>query len=533
MKKNILSLSSLLLAGALCMTTTSCKEEDSVEDLRLSQVLSATDFSMIANADLTVTVSWNLMFNANQYELIVSQDSTFEDKTQEAISQVYNVEYKKDDSHTIVSQKLDPETQYFARLQALSSDGAGGSKYVYARVTTIAEQILEPIQKSDIQYNSVNISWTPGEIVKEVEVINNSGDIVLKQTPTDAENAAGKMTISGLTAHTSYSVRLVSQTGKTRGIRTFTTLLDLSTATTITAAEGADGSWLTTIQSAPAGAVFALEGGDYITNSTLKITNDVVIAAKDITDMPILHTQLQIDNNASVYCYYIGLTADDATLFADQCFNYKSTGATGSLDVEGCDISGYAKGLVYINTSTIVNEINITGSVIHDIPCNGGDFIDSRSGSWNTLNFKDNTVENCFIARDFLRSKGTNFTGLSNIENNTFYNCGSGNANYRLFYTQNAGAVNNFKNNIVAGFNNKRGFYNNASYGVINASNNVYFECKNLTELADGNTESITFFDEGGLVLTATPFKDAANRDYTITDGNLRLKQVGASRWYE
>lgn len=534
MKKNILSIFTLLAVGAMSLVATSCKDEDSVQDLTLSQVLSATNLTIEANADLTVTVSWRLMMNADSYELTISQDETFADATQVAFTQTIAKEYRKGDYCSVTTPKLDPETKYYARVKACSNLGIADSRYVYADVTTIAEQIMNTIDKADITANSVIISWTAGEVVKEVQVINTDGEVVATKIPTDAEIAAGKMTIDGLSAHTSYTIRLVSTTDKTRGTRTFTTLLDLSSAIVITAAEGADGSWLSTIQNAAAGSVFALEPGDYTSDSNLKINNDVVIAAKDITNMPVLHTQIKIDNNASLYCYYISLTADDATAFKDQCFDFKSTGETGSLDAEGCEISGYAKGLIYINTATVVNEVNITSCFIHDIPCNGGDFIDSRSGSWNTLNFKDNTVVSSFIARDFLRSpKNSNSAGLSNVENNTFYNCGSGNANYRIFYTQIVGAVNNFNSNVVAGFNNKRGFSNNASFGTITASNNVYYDCKNLTELNDGNTESLVFFDETGQVLTATPFKDAENGDYSLTDDNLRLKKVGASRWYE
>ena len=538
MKKTIISFVALIAAGVMSFTTSSCKDADSVEDLRLTQALSPTSFKMVANADLTVTVSWSLMFNAAKYELIISQDQNFADKSQEAFSQVISYDYKKDTELSVTTQKLDPETQYYARLQAISADGTvTSSKYVYANVTTIAEQIMNAIAKSNIQSNSVTVTWTAGEVVKAIEVMTVDGTVEQTLMPSDAENQAGQMTITGLTSHTSYTIRLVSATGKTRGIRSFTTLLDLSGATIITQAQAADSSWVAAVEGAAAGTVFAFEGGnlEYGSAEALNINSNVVLAAKDITNMPILHTEFKVNNDASLYCYYLTLKAEGTVnTFPDQCFDFKSTGATGSLDVEGCDVSGYAKGLVYINAATVVNEINITGNLIHDIPCNGGDFIDSRKGSWNTLNFTDNTVVSCFIARDFLRSpKSSVAAGLSNVENNTFYNCGSGSANYRVFYTQISGAVNNFKSNVVAGFNNKRGFSNNTSYGTINVSNNVYFDCQNLTELADGNTEAIVFFDENGMVLTASPFRDADNGDFYLEDANMRLKKTGATRWFE
>lgn len=520
----------LLVFCGTSLMVTSCKDADNVKDLKLDQVLSATGLTMVANADLSITVSWSQMFNADQYELIVSQDENFSDASKVAFSDVIAQSYTKGDYCSVIIPKLDPETKYFARVQAIASDGSStASKYVYGNVTTVAEQIMKIVDKGQLTATSATIEWTAGEFVKAVEIRDAAGDLISTLTPTSDENTAGKMVVDGLNPHTSYTIRLVSATDKTRGSRVFTTLLDLSNAITISAG---DADWVAKIEGATSGSVFALEAGDYKSEETVDIASDVVIAAADITNMPTLHCQFSIDKNAALYCYYLAITADDAKLFTDQCFNFKSTGQTSSLDVEGCEIYNFVKGLVYINTSTVVNEINITGCYIHNIVCTGGDFIDSRSGSWNTLNFKDNTVVNCFVGRDFLRSPNSSVaTGLSNVVNNTFYKCGNGEANYRLFYTQIKGAVNNFNKNVVAGFNNKRGFCN-GSITVV-AADNVYYDCLNLTEIAEGNTEKPTFFDENGQVLTSSPFKDEKNNVFYLTDANLRLKQVGASKWYE
>lgn len=541
MKKNIIYLYTLLAFVGVSFFVTSCSDEDSVKDLKLDQVLSATELKMEALADISVNVSWRQMFNADEYEIILSKDPSFSDVSQVVYTNRFFQAYKKGDYCEVNIPKLEPETDYYARVQCFNSDGTTeDSKYVYAEVTTVAEQIMSPIGKADVTDHSVTFYWTPGEFVQEIELINSEGEVIASYTPSGDDIAVGKYTIDELEAHTTYTVRLVSDVGKTRGRRTFTTLLDLSNATVVSEED----DWVSMVQNATAGSVFAFEPGDYSTDQTnVKINSGVILAAQDITNMPTFHCEFNINNNASLYCYYLKISADEGK-FKDQCFNFASTGQTGSLDVEGCEVYGFSKGLVYINTTAVVNEINITGSFIHDIPCNGGDFIDARSGGWTTLNFKDNTVVYCFIARDFLRSDKVGNT--NNIENNTFYNCGNGDAAYRLFYTRGSGTVNNFKSNIVFGFNNKRGFYNNSSWGDINVDNNVYFNCLNLTELAEENTESLPFFDETGLVLTTSPFKDvnsdykdtskdydADKNDFRLVDPNLRLKQVGASVWYE
>ena len=536
MKKNLLFICALLAAKGVSLVTTSCKDADDVQDITLSQVLSPTSLKMTANADISITVSWNEMFNADSYELVVSQDESFTDATKEVYNQTIAQAYTKGSSCSVKTPKLDPETTYYGRLKAISSKGVAGSKYVFANVITVSEQIMNPIQKADITDKSVAISWTAGEVVKEIQVLNADGDVVKTIVPTDTEIQNGKKTIDGLTAHTTYTIRLVSTTDKTRGRRTFTTLLDLSNATVITAAQGADGTWQSIIEGAAAGTTFALEPGEYTSNGTLKITNNVVIAAKDITKMPILHTQISIDNNASLYCYYIALTADEGKVSEDHCFVFKSSGATGALDVEGCEIYGYVKGLVYIaaDVTTIVNEINITESFIHNIPCNKGDFLDTRAGYWTTLNFKNNTVVNSFANRAFVRVDVG--AAITNVENNTFYMCGSdeNGDSYGIFTNKDAGAVSNFNNNIVEGYVQKRGFNGGRAAATVKAANNVYFNCLNLVELDPNNTSSNkpTFLDDKGQVLTASPFVDAKNGDFRLTDPNLRLKQVGAAYWY-
>lgn len=530
MKKNILYLFTLLSVFGGSLVATSCSDADSVKDLTLSQVLSATELTATPNADISITVSWRQMFNADSYELIVSQDPTFMDESQVVYHSIIEQAYTKGAYCEVTLPKLDPETTYYARVQCFNSNGVTeDSKYVYAEVTTVAEQIMSPIGKADVTDHSVTFHWTPGEYVKAIELINSEGEVIATYTPSDDDIAVGEYTIDELEAHTTYTVRLVSETDKTRGRRTFTTLLDLSDATVVSEED----DWVSMVQNATAGSVFAFEPGDYSTDQlNVKINSDVVLAAQDITDMPTFHCEFNINNNASLYCYYLKISADEGK-FKDQCFNFASTGQTGSLDIEGCEVYGFVKGLVYINTTAVVNEINITGSYIHDIPCNGGDFIDARSGTWTTLNFVDNTVVNCFNARDFIRNDKQ--PCVNNVENNTFYNCGNAEANYRLFYTRGNGTVNNFNSNIVVGFNNKRGFSDN-DVCEINGTNNVYFNCVNLTEKDDTNEtykEKIIFYDESGLVLTSSPFKDADNGDFRLVDPNLRLKQVGASIWYE
>ena len=81
----------------------------------------------------------------------------------------------------------------------------------------------------------------------------------------------------------------------------------------------------------------------------------------------------------------------------------------------------------------------------------------------------------------------------------------------------------------MAGTNHKRGFANQAATSVPTFSNNFYYNTTNLVSKGETGDEKITFFDEDGKVLTADPFKDAANHDFKIIDENVY--NVGDPRW--
>lgn len=122
---------------------------------------------------------------------------------------------------------------------------------------------------------------------------------------------------------------------------------------------------------------------------------------------------------------------------------------------------------------------------------------------------------------------------ITSIDKCTFYNVGNGNANYRFFYLRFPGNTNTFTNNVVANFDNTRGFANSTSVGVPSYSNNYYYNCKNLTSQAEGNTQTnLTCFDTEGNILDKNPFADPDNADFTITDELFQSYGFGDPRWY-
>lgn len=67
---------------------------------------------------------------------------------------------------------------------------------------------------------------------------------------------------------------------------------------------------------------------------------------------------------------------DGTNTDGSQAIEYKKEGGFGDLTINGCEIRNYIKGLIYINVAAVPNTIKIENSLIHDIVCDGGDFID-------------------------------------------------------------------------------------------------------------------------------------------------------------
>lgn len=529
MKKNILYISAL--AAALCFggtTFTSCSDPDDIQDLVLDRVLSPTGITARITNNTDIVVDWNEMAGATSYEIEAYADNNDYDNNTPVIQTTTTA-----NTYTLTS--LIGETDYYIRVRALDANNESrNSKWVEVMKTTNPEQNMNKVKAGDIQSTAVKVTWLPGlQVDKVVCTPSSAGSTAetVTYTLTSSDIAAGSATVPGLEPETTYKVTL-KLGEKTRGYATFTTNVDFRDAITVSPTD----DWKSAIENAAPGTKIALAPGVYqLTDAKLKINSNVMIGAQNSGDLPVLNTCININNEASLMLYQVVL--DGTGTDGSQAIEYKSAGMFGDLTIKGCEIKNYTKGLIYINIAAVPNAINIDNTIIHDIECNGGDFIDSRKGGWNSLNITNSTIYNSAAKRDILRaddaSSAVNAKMETFVDKCTFYNVGNGNAKYRFFYLRFKGNTTTFTNNVVANFNNLRGFANSTSVGAPTYSNNYYFNCKNLLEQDASNTETgLTHFDTEGKVLDANPFKDPDNGDFTITDEVLQTYQFGDPRWY-
>lgn len=514
--------------GLAMVALASCSEPaDELTSVSYSRNFSPTSFEAKVRNRTNVELSWNKSEGVTNYIIeVFENDPTFSgtpirtyDITPDLIP--FTVEY------------LNGETEYAFRVKATTEGNSSrDSKWSTATAKTDAEQIFKEVDEDDIQPTSVILRWPAGQEAATITL--KPGDIVYNVTAADI--AAGAATITGLKPETTYTAVLARSNGRTRGTVKFTTGVVLE-PTDILVKTGANLAQV--IADAPAGYRLVIEPGIYpladaekASGAAIKITKDITIKGLRINDHPVIQGRLQVNANLALS----QVTLDGTGTDGGQAFDYTADGSFDYLKIENCEINNFTKGFFYINKAVIINTITVDGCIISNIECSGGDLFDSRAGGYNTFNLTNSTIYNSAKSRDVFRmddaSKSISAKPVIKVDHCTFCQVGSGNANYRFFYTRFAGNKITFTNNIVTDFNNKRGFANQKTTDQDpTLDNNIYFNTKNLISADDTADATISWFDSKGTVLDPK-FKDAAKGDFTIGNDNVKDKKAGDPRWY-
>ena len=243
-------------------------------------------------------------------------------------------------------------------------------------------------------------------------------------------------------------------------------------------------------------------------------------------DRPIINGAFDLKEGAVLtieQCVIDG-TGTDTTADNTQAFDFTEAKEYAGLTLTNCEIKNFVKGFYYVNKAATINAITINDCIIHDITCEGGDFMDARTGTVMNLSLTNTTLYNCATAcRNIVRDNKKDPTTVI-IDHCTFVNCmsadNSDGKSYPFFNMQcKTGSV-KFTNNLL--FNSVTAATSSANHKntpTPTFDNNVYSEgCK------------FTTWDTSGYV--ADPqFKDAANADFTITNDNVKDKKAGDPRW--
>lgn len=415
-------------------------------------------------------------------------------------------------------RELDGETQYSVRIKAVAS-GKTESKWSGVTFKTGTENIFLPFQDGDVKATSVTLRWSPGKALTAI-MLEPGG---IQHTVTADEIAAGSATIEGLTAETTYTATLKNG-AKTRGTVEFMTLVDIGNAIAVYPED----DFLALLAAANDGDAFALFPGNYGAGDIFVVNKTIEIKGVYPYDKPVLSGYISLEEGA-------GLLLKDVTLdggaLQGQSIVFNTAGVTyHALTVEGCEIKDYVKGVYYLNVASLVESITYHNNLIYNIQCNGGDFMDSREGAFNSLTLTHNTIYNSAAGRDLIRyddASGT-FPGMTStilVDHNTLYGvCNS--SSKRLLYVRFKENKITFTNNIVAEtsciFTNQSNTDPSPTFG-----GNNFFNAPNLFSASGSSSK---FFDDSAD--SEDPgFVDAANGDFTVTNELLKAKGTGDPRW--
>lgn len=399
---------------------------------------------------------------------------------------------------------------------------------------TGTEQIFYNVPTSDITKTTVTLSWPAGTAVTRIDV-QKSGEVVQTHTLTADEIANGKATIEDLNVESTYTFYIYNgekQRGKIQ-VATLPNYTPVKTALEL----------LEAIEAAEAGEVIMLTENKVYDFTALEspvssITIDKNIVLNTNNGATIKGIYFQISNGASLEFANITIDGTDPT-DGNQAFVYKGEGNFAKLYIHDAEIKNVTKGLLYIGGSekSAIDDITIENCYIHDIVCQGGDFIDSRGGGWNSLTLQKSTIYKCAetTKRAIIRfdnNSNVQVTAKTTIQNCTFSKCGTGGGNsYGFLHLRYTGNSTIFKNNVVADFVEQRGFSDQKTTGVPEFANNFYYNTKNLLSKDAASEKTPAFFDTDGTEVTADPFKDAANGDFTIMNEKIADKEAGDPRW--
>lgn len=523
------------MLGLSGVALTSCSDvADEVTSIVFSRNFSPVGLEASSITESSASLKWTQSSGATSYnvEVFANDSLTFAGTAVKS----FNVTSEDIPYHLA---ELDYDTKYSVRVMALDEkDASRNSKWSTVYFRTSAQQILKSMKTQDVTDKTVDLSWPAEETdVTTLKVYTKSDSLVATHAITDEEKAAGKATVEGLKPETDYVGRLYFGE-RERGNKSFKTIADLNGATVVK--EGDDLKSL--LSKAEAGQVFALMPGSYLissadddgTASSVALKASVVIKGIYPTDKPVIQGRFEIKGATSVEISNVVL---DGTLnnTEDQTFNFKEAGDLQKLVVSNTEIigktkGGYAKGLCYINVAAKIGEITFSNCDIHDIECDGGDFIDSRKGYIGALNLKNCTFYNDCAARDFIRYDNAKLGSETVI---TVDHCtinGVSNSKKRLLYVRNACSKIIWSNNIVT--NTGAVWSNQSSTKEPEFSNNVYNACTILNTLSWVDGKGDNAFTDGTATVADPKYKDASKGDFTITNDAVSKLKVGAEKWY-
>lgn len=534
MKRTIIN---TCMFGIGVLALTSCSDPmDEITSLIVGRNFSPTNFEAKNVTRESASLQWTVSSGATSYNLEIFEDDSlaFEGTPVQTFTNISASQIP------YLVEGLTYDTKYSARVMAVDdNDNSRNSVWNGVYFRTNAQQIFKAVDPlKDVLDRSATFYWPTGEAVTKIAAKftddNGRTTVVVSRNLTEEEIAAGKATVEGLSPATKYTINLYNGE-KERGSKTITTIADMTGKTIVQEGENLK----SILANAADGEQFVLMPGTYQipsadddgTTSSAVLKTNVSIEGMYPTAKPVIQGRFEINGAKSVEITNVILDGSKNNS-SDQTFNFKEAASDlQKLVVKDSEIKNFVKGLYYINVAAQIKEVTFNGCDIHDIACEGGDFLDCRKGYIESLNLKNCTFYNSCATREFIRYDNGKLNDQTVI---TVDHCtlnGISNASgKRLLYVRNGCSNISWTNNIVT--NTVAVWSNQASTTVPDFKNNVYNACPNLNNEVLG-PPIVNAFKDGTAKEADPKYKDAANGDFTVGDESVAKLEVGAEKWYK
>lgn len=268
-----------------------------------------------------------------------------------------------------------------------------------------------------------------------------------------------------------------------------------------------------------------LAAGEYQLGGELAITAPIALTGQDGA---VVYGGFKLSGEVSSFSVKnLTVVGSDAENKADIFLNLDNTGVTcGSVEIVNTVIDGFAKSVIYAsNTADVfqMGDIVFNGVEVKNHGTGQGVF-DLRNGKYETFTLTESTVTG---GRDFLRIDAPCSIYSVLVKNNTLSNLNdSGNAG-GIFCVRAQPSLYEVSYNIVANIANSISGRTAAMKPKM--KKNVWYNIAD--KFYTGCIDAELAVDGGGVLLSADPFKNAAEGDYTLTNAVVMSLGAGASKW--
>ncbi|NJM26618.1 MAG: hypothetical protein HC859_15225 [Bacteroidia bacterium] len=348
-RKNIWN--SLLLAVALVVLATACKEDDPGE-LNLKRNFTPAVIE-VEEGETQAMVQWSrsLFAEAGTVEYQVELSKTVDFATVAFTATTTDTEL------AVTDADIEIRTDYFARVKVLAEGTVGESGYVVSEAFQITgEQIFLPLAESDIIDNAAILSWTFQAGITSIVITPEGGDPVEYAVTTDESNDARKL-IDDLSGNTNYTAEIFKG-DVSKGTIQFTTkaplegdnIVDLRSIT------GDPNVLMDTLATNFAdGSIFVLKRGLTYNLSTAVNVNKSFTIVSGADFVPELATIFFTSNfNLEASANAGTIVFKDLYMYSDNysgryVFNINQVGSIGKIEFQNCKIHRF-RGILRLQT---------------------------------------------------------------------------------------------------------------------------------------------------------------------------------------